>query len=438
MICLMLSKLPGNTREKWDRNVMNVRRRHLRKLAHFVDDEATLANDPLFSKDAFNRYVDKKEAPNRRKLLKTYLTAAEEKTEEIVNICQLCQKSHDLDGCLDYKKESVEERSKFLFQKKLYTPKSSEHNVRICKKRRVCYICRERHSTGLYGYKASKKNRTGYGSDSGKNNGFLACATTKMTSNVVSMCVVPGKIKCNKSRKVLKAYAMLDCCSQGTFINSELAKKLRTEDTMTTIKVKTLNGKESQETEAISGLKVTSLTGKNEWIYLPVSYTRENLLVGDEDIATPDQIKDWKYLERIADKIIQKKEFNIGLLIGGNCSKALEPLEVIPSKDGGPCAFRTLLGWYIVGPIGEITSSETVSCNKISVQDMASKTVASHYFTMETEVKVVGIKQMLHKMYAADFSDHCPSNKREDITEMSVDDRNFITPMEKKFSNSSK
>ena len=110
---------------------MNVRRRHLGKLdfadlAHFVDDEATLANNPLFSKEAFNRYVDKKEAPNRKKLLKTYLTAAEEKTEEIVNICQLCQKSHDLDGCLDYKKESVEERSKFLFQKKLYTPISSE------------------------------------------------------------------------------------------------------------------------------------------------------------------------------------------------------------------------------------------------------------------------------------------------------------------------
>ena len=61
-----------------------------------------------------------------------------------------------------------------------------------------------------------------------RNNGSLACATAKMKSNVVSMCVVPVKIKCNKSRKELKPYAMLDCCSQGTFINSELAKKLRT------------------------------------------------------------------------------------------------------------------------------------------------------------------------------------------------------------------
>ena len=73
-----------------------------------------------------------------------------------------------------------------------------------------------------------------------------------MKSNVVSMWAVPVKIKCSKSRKELKTYAMLDCCSQETFINSELAKKLRTEGIKPTIKIKTLNGEESQGTEPIS------------------------------------------------------------------------------------------------------------------------------------------------------------------------------------------
>ena len=110
---------------------MNIRQRHLRELdfadtIHFVYDEATLANDPLFSKEALSGYVDKKEAPNRRKQLKTYLTVGEEKTDKLVNICQLCKKSHDLDSCPEYKKKSAEERGKFLFQRKLcygcYTP----------------------------------------------------------------------------------------------------------------------------------------------------------------------------------------------------------------------------------------------------------------------------------------------------------------------------
>ena len=51
MMCLVLSKLPGHTRERWNRSVMSIRRRYSREpdfadLIHFVDDEATLVNDP--------------------------------------------------------------------------------------------------------------------------------------------------------------------------------------------------------------------------------------------------------------------------------------------------------------------------------------------------------------------------------------------------------
>ena len=140
LVFLVLSKLPGNPKEKVTRKFMNIRSRNLRgpdfaDLIYFVDDEAILANGTLFSKEALNGYVGKKEAPNQRKLLKTHLIAAEVKTDEIVNACQLCHKSHDLDGCPNYEKKSVEERRKFLFQKKLcsgcYTPISSEDNARI-------------------------------------------------------------------------------------------------------------------------------------------------------------------------------------------------------------------------------------------------------------------------------------------------------------------
>ena len=137
-------------------------------------------------------------------------------------------------------------------------------------------------------------------------------------------------------------------------------------------------------------------------------------------------------------KYIQGKDISVGLLIIGNCSKALEPLEVPPSIDGDPYTFRTLLGWCKVSLIGEIASSTIVSCNRISVQDMVFKTVASHYFSMETEVKDVGIKQMLHRIYAADFNDHCPSKNGEDITEMSVENRSFMTLMEKECSKEGK
>ena len=63
---------------------------------------------------------------------------------------------------------------------------------------------------------------------------------------------------------------MLDCCSQGTFISTDFARKLKAEGVQTTIKIKRLNGEESQETEAVSGLKVFKSSGDRMWIDLPI------------------------------------------------------------------------------------------------------------------------------------------------------------------------
>ena len=168
------------------------------------------------------------------------------------------------------------------------------------------------------------------------------------------------------------------------------------------------------------------------WIDLLVTYTKEDLPVDDEDVATPEKIRKWKYLERIAGEITQGQGISIGLLIGGNCSKALEPLEVIPSEQGGPYAFKTLLGWCIVGTIGETTFDTAVACNRISVQE--SKNVASHYFARETEVRDIGIEQMLKKIYTAEFNDNDTSRASENITKMFIEDRQYLYLIERECS----
>ena len=109
IMCLVLSKLPGNSRENWNRTILNIRSRHLREpdfadLIHFVDDVATLANDSLFSKDALSGYVDRKEAPSKRQQLKTYLATAKEKSRKSKDVCYLRQNNHDLDKCQEYMK----------------------------------------------------------------------------------------------------------------------------------------------------------------------------------------------------------------------------------------------------------------------------------------------------------------------------------------------
>ena len=51
------------------------------------------------------------------------------------------------------------------------------------------------------------------------------------------------------------------------------------------------------------------------------------------------------------DKISKRDDISVGLLIGANCTKALEPLNIIPSFVSGPYAFQTGLGWCIIVPV---------------------------------------------------------------------------------------
>ena len=186
------------------------------------------------------------------------------------------------------------------------------------------------------------------------------------------MCIVPVKVRHVHSEKEIQPYAMIDCCSQGTFIRTDLERKPKADGMKTTIKIKALNEEDTQELEAISRLKVSKSIGKPVWIDFPVTYAKTDLTVGDEDVASPNKIKEWKYLEKIADEITPTKNIGIGILILGNCSKALEPREVIPSKNGCLYAFPILIGRCIVGPVWAGGNDASVAYNRVAVLDQTS------------------------------------------------------------------
>ena len=72
------------------------------------------------------------------------------------------------------------------------------------------------------------------------------------------------------------------------------------------------------------------------WLDLPATYTKEELPADVEKVATREKVEVWDHLKKIANKVPKVSDIEIGLLFGANCGKALEPQEVIPSKDEGP------------------------------------------------------------------------------------------------------
>ena len=119
----------------------------------------------------------------------------------------------------------------------------------------------------------------------------------------------------------------------------------------------------------------------------------------------------------------------VTLRISANCVKALEPYELTASKKGRPYAFRTLLGWYIVGPMYSQNKSENLSCNKIMVKSVVTGLPSNHYFTQSDKVRDTSVEGLLMKIYEHDFVEpqlqHCANKVSINYDKLSRNDRRF-------------
>ena len=136
------------------------------------------------------------------------------------------------------------------------------------------------------------------------------------------------------------------------------------------------------------------------------------------------------HLKNIAKKAPKVSNIEIGLLIGANFAKVFEPQEVIPSKDGGPFACKSPLGWCVVEPLVKDAKKGSIPCNRIEVQDVACGKMDSHHFGITNEVKDVSAKQMLQRMYNQEFNESklafMEGIGKMDIEEISFEDKEFL------------
>ena len=115
-------------------------------------------------------------------------------------------------------------------------------------------------------------------------------------------------------------------------------------DERTSINVRTLIGEESHSTVAIKGLKICiRLDSNQKWINIPKCYTKEELPVDSIEVATGQKVSKWKHLSHIADQVKQPN-LHSELPIAVYClrAEAEDPIELIPSRNDGPYAMKTV------------------------------------------------------------------------------------------------
>ena len=224
--------------------------------------------------------------------------------------CPVCEKGHhDIEDCPTLLTQPVQDRSKTVFKKKLcygcLAAISKKHNAKKCPNRRSCKVCNGRHPITLHGVKLDKKDKASIKNEknNGEQNEEIKCASVNTYSDVISMYIVPVRVKRKDSINEVQTYAVLDSCSQGTFILDKLAKAVGTSGRKTFITVKTINGENTNSLMAIKDLQVANINNEEGgWIDLLKPYTKPDLPVDNADITQPSQLKQCKYLDHITNQ----------------------------------------------------------------------------------------------------------------------------------------
>jgi len=393
--------------DRWNRKVMILRRTKLKepKLAEFIsfiEQETVLINDPLYSRSAIiqvNPKATSKASQEKRRWNAKALAT------KVDTPCPICNSLHDIENCPTYTMKPVDERSQIIRENRLcygcLQPMTIDHNSRSCKQRRTCKTCDKRHPTSLHGYRIKPK----IDRQPAKPPATTTSCVVLSNGEVISMCTVLVRVRNPTTNHSVVTLAMLDSCSQATFITDSLVEKLQVHGRSTTLTEKTINGAEKRKSTVIEGLIIESESDKLQRvpIRLTKAYSRDELPVDQDEIATSDKVKKWKYLPEIAHHFVPDEQ-PVELLIGADCLKAIEPLEFITSQNYGPYAYRTILGWCVVGPVSESPNQPRHKvCNRIAVQDASAKGIAQHHFEVPDFVNESEIGDLLEKMYNADF-----------------------------------
>ena len=441
----LIFKLPFRMREKWRRHVdyiMELQSRpvNFSDLVAFVDQEARIATNPVFgdisdktqsSSDFRSRRAPQTSPGFKPPKPKTSTFATQLQSSGDQNsradvasanvqpsLCLFCQKNHALEDCHLLRWKPYQERIKFLASKRLcFGCLSDKHVARFCPERKACKFpnCTRKHPTVLH--TSSNRDKCSVDVGVGTENSTEAPVLNGMVNTDkclnglnqearrrTAMAVIPVKVRSKENNKSVITYAFLDNGSSATFCTESLMKQLGVDGAKVKISLSTLEKKNSPVDSYLIRDLVVSDLDENDFVNLPILYTRPEIPVNVEDIPTQEDVDCWPYLH---DVFIPHVDAEIGLLIASDVPEALDPVEMRHSRDGGPYASRTRIGWAVNGPLGRCRKGSQTSGFFVKVDPQ--------------------LQLMVENFYNHGFAD----TFADDTTEMSQDERRFMQNAEK-------
>lgn len=370
----ILSKLPDWLAASWNRKVIEIEEQTnqfptFSQFVEFLSREAKIACNPVTSLQSLKQCEpnksDKPKLTKQKEIgVKTLMTTSQEK---IQLVCVFCKKpKHSLHKCRSFLEKAVSDRVSFIKSERLcFGCLKPGHHSKSCTNRNICERCSKGHPTCLHEDRVKDKgeqrqpianpnpsNERSSQSDRVQEQVTAMATTNRVASqenNTQTAAIIPVWLSSSTKHKEVLVYALLDSQSDTTFVLSEVAKLLETNQEPVKLELSTMSSQTTVvQSDRLQNLQVRGLYS-SKIITLPPTYTREFIPANKAHIPTNETAKAWPHLEHLQSEIAPLQDCEVGLLIGYNCSQALLPREIVSGKEGEPYAQRTDLGWSIVG-----------------------------------------------------------------------------------------
>ena len=381
----IIEKLPFKMQERWRDladDVMNVKHRDVtvEDISNFVDKRVRAMTNPVFGKlssrqpPAAKGPKAKTTAPVGNVSFAANSSVEEEKgtgtqvqpksksNEDRKKMCPVCEVAeHYVSDCPKFKEKSVKDRFSLARQLKLcFGCLKRGHTTKTCFKKKPCTQCDRKHSSLLHDPSPAKRETEEKKAEETQvhcglvNGEDQFCGLTGAGHDVAALPVVSLKVRLQDSPVIIRTNALLDSGSNSTFCSQSLMERLGAQSESIKLKLTTLGSQEEIDCHLIRNLEVADLD-ENKFIPLREVFSRPSIPVSPEEIPTMHDVERWSHLQGHVQ--LNTLQSEVGLLIGVNVPEALEPKEIIPSRNGGPYATKTELGWTINGPTGRKNSS---------------------------------------------------------------------------------
>jgi hypothetical protein len=295
--------------------------------------------------------------------------------------CALCTGEHVIYKCPEFTPKTSRQRFEIVKSRRLcINCLGPAHNANACNSKSSCRVCKERHHTMLHFEKssaspanpgapsstlppASSTTVAGTSSSSSSSSAVdssLTTLTSAIENKIVLLATAVIEVKDARGH-FQRVRAVLDNCSQGSFIAQKCLRRLGLRFTPSKIRVRGINPGAESTSPGFVECRNQPRNKPDQSKTINVHVLPQ--LAGDMP-AGPVDISNWKHLCNLE---LADPDFNtphrVEMLLGGDLyASLLKPGVLLGSGPGEPAAINTVFGWVINGPVDIRTPSVVHAC----------------------------------------------------------------------------